>query len=558
MPQLTIHQGELVVGHALHEVAVVRDQKQRAGPAIQQVLHHSQHVGVQVVARLVEDEHVGLVQQNQHQGKTALLAAGQVAHRLVEVGTREPQLLQQLRGRHLFAVEHGAATVTADNLAHAIVAEARKVVQMLRQHGEPHGLANLHAPGRGRLQALNHTQQRGFARTVFTHNAIAVTRADDPVHIIEHRSLASVEAHGDVLQVHHLLAEPRHGHTLQGQLIAQRRHVGNERLGGSHVKLRLRRARPRPAREPRQLAAQFVLALLLGKRCQPVALHALHDVGREAAFERLHRAVMHLPHAQTYLVEEPAVVRDHQQRALSRAPAVLQVPRQPGDGTHVQVVRRLVKRKHIPVADEQSHQVNTPTLPARKRAHTRVPRNVARKPRNDVANARITRPLVFGQITHDGFAHRGLRVKRVGLPQHAHAHGAIAQHAAVIRLKRPRQQRKQRRLPVAIAPHDTNAVALIHAERHPLEHRLRRELHPHLLATQQKRHAHPSFIRRCSQAIITQATTPRPRSTRRPRPQANPHHHNKRAERKTAPAADFLSRVVRLPSTAPISLPYPR
>ena len=100
------------------------------------------------------------------------------------------------------------------------------------------------------------------------------------------------------------------------------------------------------------------------------------------------------------------------------------------------MVRRLIERKHIPVANEQSHQVNAPPLSTRERTHARIPRNIARKPSNDVANARIARPLIFGQVTNDGFAHCSLGIKRVGLPQHAHTHRTIAQHASVVGLKR--------------------------------------------------------------------------------------------------------------------------
>ena len=153
---LPVQDGELVVGHALHEVAVVRDQKQRARPAVQQVLHRGQHVGVQVVARLVEDEHVRLVQQDEHERQPALLTARQVAYRLVQIGTREAQLLQQLAGRHLLAVQHRAAAVAAHHLPHAVVAEARQVVQVLRQHGETHRLPYLHQTGARLLQTLDH------------------------------------------------------------------------------------------------------------------------------------------------------------------------------------------------------------------------------------------------------------------------------------------------------------------------------------------------------------------------------------------------------------------
>ena len=53
-------QGELVVTHPLEQVAVVRDDDERAGPAIEHVLERGQRLDVEVVGRLVEDEDVGL------------------------------------------------------------------------------------------------------------------------------------------------------------------------------------------------------------------------------------------------------------------------------------------------------------------------------------------------------------------------------------------------------------------------------------------------------------------------------------------------------------------
>ena len=181
-------------------------------------------------------------------------------------------------------------------------------------------------------------------------------------------------------------------------------------------------------------------------------------------------------------------MRDHEQRARALLPAGLQMLRQPGDGAHVQVVRRLVEREHVPVADEQAHEVDAAALPARKRAHHRIPGDVAGQPGDDVADARVARPHVLGQIAHHGLLHGCRGIERVGLPQHAHAHGTVAQHAPLVGLKRARQQIQQRRLAVAVAADDAHAVALVHAERHIREHLFRGELDPHLLAPEHKRH----------------------------------------------------------------------
>lgn len=187
-------------------------------------------------------------------------------------------------------------------------------------------------------------------------------------------------------------------------------------------------------------------------------------------------------------------MRDHQQRARALFPAGFQMVRQPRDSAHIQMVRGLVQRQHVPVADEQPHEVHSTALPARQRSHLRVPRDIAGQPGNDVADARVAGPLVFRQIAHHGLPHRGSGIERVGLSQHAHAHGAVAQHAAFVWLQRACQQVQQRRLAVAVAPDDAHPVALVNAQRHLGEHLFRGEIDPHLFASKQKRHRPPSFF----------------------------------------------------------------
>ena len=50
-----------MLGRAFQEVPVVTDHDQRAGPAVEQVLELGQRLDVQIVGRLVEQQHVGLV-----------------------------------------------------------------------------------------------------------------------------------------------------------------------------------------------------------------------------------------------------------------------------------------------------------------------------------------------------------------------------------------------------------------------------------------------------------------------------------------------------------------
>ena len=310
---------------------------------------------------------------------------------------------------------------------------------MLRQHRELHGLADLHAARARSERALDYPQKRGLARAVLADNAEAVAGADDPRHVIKHG--LSAEAHRHVSQVDHLLAQARDGHPLELECVAQRRHVGNQLAGSVDAELRLGRARLRPASKPGELAAQLVLAALLGHLRLTVALDALLDIGGETTLERVNRAVVHFPHRKAHLVEEPAVVRDHQKRARPMFPACLQMMREPSDGAHVEMVGGLVEHEHVPVADEQTGQVNPTALPARQVAHTPLPGDIGSKPGDDVADAGISRPFVFGGIAHHGMFHRVVIGEPIRLPEHTHANAARANYTTLIRLDNARKQR---------------------------------------------------------------------------------------------------------------------
>ena len=64
---MPVDEGELLVRYALHEIAVMRDEDEGAGPAVEQVLYDGEHVGIKVVSGLVEDEHVGFFEEREHE-----------------------------------------------------------------------------------------------------------------------------------------------------------------------------------------------------------------------------------------------------------------------------------------------------------------------------------------------------------------------------------------------------------------------------------------------------------------------------------------------------------
>ena len=452
----------------------MRHEQERAGPVVEQVLHHGEHVGVEVVAGLVEDEHVGLVEQHAHEREPPRLAAGEVADGRVELALVEAQALEELLGRVLLAADDVAPLIAAQELAHAPVELVGEQVDVLRQDAELDRLADLDVPARGGLLAVEQAQERRLAGAVLAEDAIAVARTYEPVDVVD--GGAAPEGNRGLLELEDLLAEAAHGKALELERVSEGRHVGNHGPCRIDAELRLARARLGPAREPGELLSQHVLAVFLNDGGLAIALDSLLDVGRVAPLERVDRAVVDLPHALAHLVEKPPVVCDAEQRPLARGPAVAQVAREPGDGSHVEVVGGLVEQKHVPRADEQAREVDTAALTARERAHLGVPVHVADELGDDAARLGVGGPLVLWHVAHDLVCHGLIVVKLIGLAEHAHGDAAAPGDGTVVGLEPVVDELQQRRLAVAVLAHDADAVALIHADCDVSEHALARPL----------------------------------------------------------------------------------
>jgi hypothetical protein len=77
---LAVVQLEDPAGDVVQEVAVVGDRHDRAGVLVQVVLEPGDRLGIQVIRRLVEQQQVGLPQQQAAEGHAATLAAGEMLH----------------------------------------------------------------------------------------------------------------------------------------------------------------------------------------------------------------------------------------------------------------------------------------------------------------------------------------------------------------------------------------------------------------------------------------------------------------------------------------------
>jgi hypothetical protein len=182
MPEATVTvEREHGVADALDEVAVVRGDDERGRPGVEQVLQRGQGVGVEVVRRLVEQEHVGLAGEQAQHLQPPPLAAGQVRHRCPQATVREPEHLGQLRRGEVPPAQVHPPRDLLHRLQHA--GRSRQLGQFLGQERAAHGGALQQRSRVGPNESGQYPQQCGLARAVGPEDADPVARADGPVHI---------------------------------------------------------------------------------------------------------------------------------------------------------------------------------------------------------------------------------------------------------------------------------------------------------------------------------------------------------------------------------------
>ena len=124
-----------VVADALHEIAVVADDDERAGPPVEQILERGERVDVEVVGRLVEQQHVRLAHQQAHQRQPPALPAGEVRDGRARLLAAEAEAVaQQRRGDLLPVAEPRVGADLFQGLQHAQMSrDLGRVLREVRQ-----------------------------------------------------------------------------------------------------------------------------------------------------------------------------------------------------------------------------------------------------------------------------------------------------------------------------------------------------------------------------------------------------------------------------------------
>ena len=346
-----------VVAHALDEVAIVADDHERSGPAVEQVLERRQRVDVEVVRRLVQQQHVRLVHQQAHQLQASPLAAREVSQIGPLAVSAEAEALAQLAGRDLVAVaERDAAAHELERLEHAQA--AIQLLEVLREVGDSHRLPAHHAAAR-RLELARHQPDHArLARPVDADERDALAGRGTPGDRAQQAAIAERER--DVLELDRGAPEACRGEAHQLGAVARLGLVRDQRVGGVDPEARLGRARRRPALQPRELLAQQVLAAFLAGGGDALALGAREHPRRVATVVAVDDPVGDLPGLLDDGIEEPAIMGDDEQRS---APCS-EVSGEPVDAFDVEVVRRLVEQQQLGSSEQQLGERDPPPLAA--------------------------------------------------------------------------------------------------------------------------------------------------------------------------------------------------
>ena len=359
-------EGEQLRRDAVEQVAVVRDQHQRARELEQALLQHLERRDVEVVRGLVEQQHVGGLQHQPRDQHARLLAAGEPAHRRVELLGAEQEALRPAGHVDRPALEDDGVAVRRQRAlqrdARDRAASGAGRTSTTRRFG-----ALLDGARVGRLLPGQQAQQRRLAAAVARRAGRAACPATAPGRgrgMTARSPNALAQALRDQQALRPALGRRRTRcrPTAVRERVSRSASSSLQPPGLVDARLRLARARLGLARQPLELAAHAVAQRLLVRRLARQQLVLLLQVLAVAAAhveQALGERAVQLDHAAGHGLQEVAVVADREER-LGLA---LQQLLQPEDAVEVEVVRGLVEQQQLGLAHQLARD-GEPLLPA--------------------------------------------------------------------------------------------------------------------------------------------------------------------------------------------------
>jgi hypothetical protein len=350
-------EGQDVRRDAVEEPAVVGDHDGAAGEVQQRLLERPQRLDVEVVGRLVEQQHVGAVPQHLRQVHAVAFAARQLADLLLLLVAAEVEPPDIAARGGLVVADLDDVLTAGDLLPHGL--RVIELVARLVDAGNLDGGAGANGAGIRLLGAGQHAEQRRLARAIRTDDADDGTRRELEGQVVDQQAFAVGLA--QVLHLDHEVAEPRPRRDVDFVgLVAGLEFDRGQLVELAQARLALGLARLRVGAHPfefaRERAAQPFLLLLLLRE----ALLLLLEPGRVIALPGDAVAAVEFEDPAGDVVEEVAVVG----HADDGARVLLEVLLEPGDRFRVEVVGRLVEQQHVRLRQQQPAQRDAAALAA--------------------------------------------------------------------------------------------------------------------------------------------------------------------------------------------------
>ena len=374
----------------------------------------------------------------------------------------EAEALCQLGSGHLLLPHRDVG----GHIFHRINDPARgiQVIQFLAQPPNLGGQALNPLASCQRVVPRQRTQQRRLAGTIHTDETDALTRRQTPRQVIHERApIRRVDTRVLQLNDHAALALLGKRHELHR--VTRCRNIRDQGLCRLNAVARLRRACRRTATQPRQLLARQILAALLNRIRLARTLRTCKRPVVVATLVHIHLAVVNFPRQRGHCVQEPAVVRNHDESELP----LHQMVRQPLHAFNVQVVRRLVQNDQIQVPHECGSEVHPAALTTRELPHRCIQTQVSHaSTREHLTHLRIGSPLIDLQAEglHHGLPHRHVLRQIKALRYHRHAQVIGVRDTPLIRGLNASEHFQQRCLATAVEPHHANTVAGLDTKGH--------------------------------------------------------------------------------------------
>ena len=159
-------EGEDVSGDAVEKPAVVGNDDRAPGKLEERLLECAQCVDIEIIGRLVEQQHIGAGLQHLSKVDAVAFTARELTHLLLLVGTPEIEQRTISTAGHLAAPEIDFVLTTRDLLPHRV--GRNQSIAGLIDITELDGLADPEAAAVGHLLAGDQAKQRRLARAVWT------------------------------------------------------------------------------------------------------------------------------------------------------------------------------------------------------------------------------------------------------------------------------------------------------------------------------------------------------------------------------------------------------